>query len=99
MVISASPPSVEGVIIHMSVTEKKPITNRAKALRSTGPKTDRGASPFSNCAALPIRRRTKRNILKNEETNPFCQPSSDSLIHSPATNKQKVIMFLGGTEI
>jgi hypothetical protein len=43
-------------------------------------------------ATLPIRRLTKNNIFKNGETNPFCRPSPACPTHSPATNKQKVIM-------
>ncbi len=38
----------------------------------------------------------KKESFKNRETNPFCRTSPACPIHSPATNKQKVIMFLKG---
>jgi len=39
------------------------------------------------------------NLLKDEETNPFCQQAPGALSHSPATNKEKVIEPFGGTGI
>jgi hypothetical protein len=83
----------------MSVSKKQLIANCSNALESLRPKTGRGKAASSNMATLPIRRLTKNNIFKNEETNPFCRPSLACPIHSPATNNWKVIMFFGGTRI
>ena len=55
----------------MSISKKQFIANRRNAQKSTGPQTDQGKAVSSVMPPLPIRRRTKRNILKNEETNPF----------------------------
>ena len=38
-------------------------------------------------------------LLKNEETNPICRTLPDRPTRSPATNKEKVIMFFGGAGI
>jgi len=61
--------------------------------------TAQAGAASSNWATLPIRRRKKRNIFKNGETNPFYQTSPDNPTPSSATNKQNVIVVFGGTRI
>jgi len=81
----------------MSVSKKQLITNCAIALISSGPKTGRGIAAASNWATTPNQPRGKKESFKNGETNPFCRLLATPLIPSPATNKEKVIIFFGVT--
>jgi len=83
----------------MSATKEQILANRANAQKSTGPKTGRGTPASSNWATTPNQPEEKKESFKNGETNPFCRLPATYPIPSPATNKQKVIMFFGGTKI
>jgi hypothetical protein len=94
MVILAPSSYLVKVFIYMSMNEKQLNANRANILVLFMSKADQGMAVSSVMATLLIRRRTKRNILKIEETNPNRQILLYPSIYSPATNKAKVIMFL-----